>query len=53
MRIRIIATFPGKHAIQVVSKYHGKLIIHKHIGTYSNETKKESLLGEAKAFIKQ
>lgn len=53
MRIRIVVTFPGKHAIQVVSKYHGKLIIHKHIGTFSNEIKKESLLGLAKAFIKQ
>ena len=53
MRIRIVATFPGKHVIQVVSKYHGRLIIHKHIGTFSNEIKKELLLGEAKDFIKQ
>lgn len=53
MRIRIVATFPGKHAIQVVSKYHGKLITHKHIGTFSNESQKELLLKEAHAFIKQ
>jgi hypothetical protein len=53
MRIRIVATFPGKHAIQVVSKYHGKLIIHKHIGTFSNETEKELLFKEAQTFIKQ
>lgn len=53
MRVRIVSTFPGKHAIQVVSKRYGKVIIHKHIGTFATESEKQLLLQKANAFIKK
>lgn len=52
MRIRIVSTFPGKHAIQVVSKRYGKLIIHKHIGSFADELGKQRLFQQAQDFIK-
>lgn len=53
MRVRIVATFPGKHTVQVVSKRLGRIILHKHIGTFTNESEKELLLKKATAFIKK
>lgn len=53
MRIRVVSTFPGKHTVQVVSKRYGKLIIHKHLGTFASETKKQLLLQKANTFIKK
>ena len=53
MRIRTVSTFPGKHTVQIVSKYYGKLIIHKHIGTYATEEEKQNLLKEAHLYIKE
>ena len=53
MRIRIVSTFPGKHTVQVVSKRYGKVIIHKHIGTFANESEKQVLLKKADTFIKK
>ena len=51
MRIRIVPTASGKHAIQVVSKRAGVLTVHKHIGTYQNETERAILYQKAQAFI--
>lgn len=51
MRIRTIKTSSGKYAIQVVSKRHGKLTIHKHIGSFKTETEKELLLFQANSYI--
>lgn len=51
MRIRIVKTSSGKHAMQVVSKKHGELTLHKHIGSYKTENEKSLLLFKAKAFI--
>ena len=53
MRIRKVKTASGKHAVQVVSKRDGKLTVHKHIGSYGDETEKRQLQSQAKAFIKQ
>ena len=51
MRIRVVPTASGKHAVQVVSKYHGVLTVHKHIGTYANASGKSQLCRKAKAYI--
>lgn len=51
MRIRTVKTSSGKYAAQVVSKHHGKLTVHKHIGSYKTESEKSSLLFKAKSFI--
>ena len=51
MRIRVVPTSSGKHAIQVVSKHHGVLTVHKHIGTYANISEKAQLYKKAEAFI--
>lgn len=37
----------------MVSKRYGKLIIHKHIGTFSDDSQKETLLKQAQNFINQ
>lgn len=52
MRIRIVPTFPGKHTVQVVSKRYGRLIVHKHIGSFANDPEKQLLIREANDFIK-
>lgn len=51
MRTRIVPTASGKKAIQVVSKYYGKVTVHKHIGTYSDPEEKAELLKRAGKFI--
>jgi hypothetical protein len=51
MRIRTVKTSSGKYAVQVVSKKHGKLTVHKHIGSYKTESEKSLLLSQATAFI--
>ena len=51
MRIRTIKTGSGKHAIQVVSKCYGKLIIHKHVGTYETLEQRSMLLDMAAHFV--
>lgn len=51
MRIRTTQTASGNFALQVVSKYQGKVTIHAHIGTYRNDTEKQALLHQATAFI--
>jgi hypothetical protein len=51
MRIRIVKTASEKYAIQVVSKRGGVLTVHKHIGTFSNETEKAILVQKGQAFI--
>lgn len=53
MRIRFVPTSSGKFAAQVVSKLYGKLTVHKHIGTYANESERQQLYQKAKAFISQ
>lgn len=53
MRVRIVSAFPGKHAVQVVSKRYGKVIIHKHIGTFTNDSERQALLKRANIFIKK
>lgn len=53
MRIRIVSTASGKNAVQVVSKHAGKVTVHKHIGTFSDELEKVRLLKKAEAFIAQ
>lgn len=52
MRIRTVKTKSGSFAIQVVSKRHGKLTIHKHIGSYQTEREKTRLFFEANLFIR-
>jgi transposase len=52
MRIRIVPTASGKKAIQVVSKHRDKVIVHKHIGSYSNAEGNTKLLKQAEEFIK-
>lgn len=52
MRIRIVSTASGKHAIQVVSKRRDKLTIHQHIGSFVNEPEKKLLFQKALNFIK-
>lgn len=51
MRTRIVPTASSKYAIQVVSKRHGRLTVHKHIGTFSNSEEKLQLLRKAQSFI--
>lgn len=53
MRIRIVPTASGKHALQVVSKRDGKVTVHKHIGTFSTPEAKASLVTKAEKFIKE
>jgi len=53
MRIRIVPTASEKHAIQVVSKRSGVVKIHKHIGTYGNDSEKALLLEKAQDFIQK
>ena len=43
MRIRVVKTASDKQAIQVVSKRHDKLTVHKHIGSYANQFEKQKL----------
>lgn len=52
MRIRTVKTKSGSFAIQVVSKRHGKLTVHKHIGSYQTEREKTQLIFEANLFIR-
>jgi transposase len=51
MRIRIVKTASGKQALQVVSKKDGVLTVHKHVGTFNNETEKAILVEKARSFI--
>ncbi len=51
MRIRKVKTASGKYALQVVSKHLGKLTVHKHIGSYGNDTEKGNLLRKARDYI--
>lgn len=51
MRIRVVPTASGKHAIQVVSKQYGKVTVHKHIGSYDNDQGKLKLQQKAIEFI--
>jgi transposase len=51
VRIRLVPTSSGKKAVQVVSKLHGKLTVHKHFGSYSGESEKLLLVKQAKDFI--
>ena len=51
MRIRIVPTGSGNHAVQVVSKRYGVLTVHKHIGTYSDDSEKAQLYKQARAYI--
>ena len=51
MRVRTVKTASGKHALQVVSKHKGRLIVHKHIGTYDNDTEKQILDDKARKYI--
>jgi transposase len=53
MRIRVVTTASGKHALQVVSKRYGILKVHKHIGTYGNDSEKAILYKKAQAFIQK
>lgn len=53
MRIRIVPTASGNYAIQVVSKRYGKLTVHKHIGTFRNDSQKHALWQKAQDFIQQ
>jgi hypothetical protein len=53
MRIRAVPTASGKHAIQVVSKRSGVVKVHKHIGTYGNDSEKALLYQKAQDFIQK
>lgn len=53
MRVRFVPTSSGKKSVQVVSKLHGKLTVHKHLGSYSSESEKLLLVNKAKDFILQ
>ena len=53
MRIRIVPTSSGKHALQVVSKRYDKVTVHKHIGTFSTAEEKSTLITKAEKFIKE
>lgn len=53
MRIRKVKTASGKYALQVVSKHHGRLTVHKHIGSYANDFEKENLYKRAHDFIQK
>ena len=50
MRIRIVPTFKGKHTLQVVSKYLGKLTVHKHLGTFRSEVEKQNLIKKQRIY---
>lgn len=52
MWIRTVKTKSESFAIQVVSKHHGKLTIHKHIGSYKTEREKIPLIFAANIFIR-
>ncbi len=52
MRVRIVKTASEKYALQVVSKKGGVLTVHKHIGTFSNDTEKAVLVQKAQLFIR-
>src|SRR3990167_8790851 len=52
MRVRIVPTFKEKHTVQVVSKYLGRLTVHKHLGTFTTEVEKQNLIKKAKEYIK-
>lgn len=51
MRVRTVKTSSGKHALQIVSKHKGKLTVHKHIGSYDDDTKKQALYDKARKYI--
>ena len=51
MRIRVVPTASGKYAVQVVSKRHGVLSVHKHIGSYGDASERSILYEKAKAYI--
>ena len=51
MRIRVVVTASGKHALQVVSKRSGIVTVHKHIGTYGNSSEKAFLYKKARDYI--
>src|SRR5581483_8805640 len=53
MRIRIVPTASGKHALQVVSKRYDTVTVHKHIGTFSTAQEKSKLITKAEKFIKE
>jgi len=53
MRVRVVSTASGKQAIQVVSKIHGALTVHKHIGSFANPLEKAQLLDQARVFIQE
>ena len=53
MRIRIVPTSSGKQAIQVVSKHSGRLTVHKHVGTYANDSEKQELYLKAREYIQE
>lgn len=53
MRIRIVPTASGKHAVQVVSKRFGVLTVHKHIGSYATAEEKSYLYQQARSFIQE
>ena len=53
MRVREVPTASGKHALQVVSKRFGKVRIHKHIGTYGDDSEKAVLYQKAREFIRK
>ncbi len=53
MRIRVVITASGKRALQVISKQSGIVKVHKHIGTYGNESEKALLYKKAEDFIRR
>lgn len=53
MRIRIVPTASGKYALQVVSKRHGVLTVHKHIGSYADASERSLLYEKAKSYIEK
>jgi len=53
MRIRAVPTASGKHALQVVSKRTGVVRVHKHIGTYENDSEKAILYQKAQDYIQK
>ena len=53
MRIRVVSTASGKHALQVVSKRSGVVKVHKHIGTYGNDSEKAILYQKAQDYIQK
>ena len=53
MRIRIVPTSSGKQAVQVVSKHGGRLTVHKHVGTYANDSEKQELCLKAREYIQE